>query len=83
MQVVLEIDKLKAKNKEYKVGKRKQQKLDTLSLRWLSLNSNLLPKCVKTLHSQRCWTYCNGRPDNGFANVTLRNKDNEDINYKS
>ena len=48
----LEIDKLKEKNKEYKVGKRKQQKLDTLKSKMIKSEQQIIADMCKTLQSQ-------------------------------
>lgn len=47
----LEIDKLKEQNKEYKVGKRKQQKLDTLKSKMVKSEQQLIANMCKTLQS--------------------------------
>ena len=77
----LEIDKLKAKNKEYKVGKRKQQKLDTLKSKMIKSEQQLIAKMCKTLHSQDVGHIVMEDLDNGFSKCYVKDKDNEDINY--
>ena len=77
----LEIDKLKAKNKEYKVGKRKQQKLDTLKSKMIKSEQQLIAKMCKTLHSQDVGHIVMEDLDNGFGKCYVKDKDNKDINY--
>ena len=77
----LEIDKLKEKNKEYKVGKRKQQKLDTLKSKMIKSEQHLIADMCKTLHSQGVGHIVMEDLDNGFGKCYVKDKDNEDINY--
>lgn len=77
----LEIDKLKEKNKEYKVGKRKQQKLDTLKSKMIKSEQQLIANMCKTLHSQDIGHIVMEDLDNGFGKCYVKDKDNEDINY--
>ena len=77
----LEIDKLKEKNKEYKVGKRKQQKLDTLKSKMIKSEQQLISDMCKTLQSQGVGHIVMEDLDNGFGKCYVKDKDNEDINY--
>ena len=77
----LEIDKLKEKDKEYKVGKRKQQKLDTLKSKMIKSEQQLIADMCKTLHSQGVGHIVMEDLDNGFGKCYVKDKDNEDINY--
>ena len=77
----VEIDKLKEKNKEYKVGKRKQQKLDTLKSKMIKSEQQLISNMCKTLHSQGVGHIVMEDLDNGFGKCYVKDKDNEDINY--
>ena len=77
----LEIDKLKEDNKEYKVGKRKQQKLDTLKSKIIKSEQQLIADMCKTLHSQGVGHIVMEDFDNGFGKCYVKDKDNEDINY--
>ena len=77
----LEIDKLKEKNKGYKVGKRKQQKLDTLKSKMIKSEQQLIAKMCKTLHSQDVGHIVMEDLDNVFGKCYVKDKDNEDINY--
>ena len=77
----LEIDKLKEKNKEYKVGKRKQQKLDTLKSKIVKSEQQLIANMCKVLHLQGVGHIVMEDLDNGFGKCYVKDKDNEDINY--
>ena len=77
----LEIDKIKEKNKEYKVGKRKQQKLDTLKSKMIKSEQQLIANMCKTLQSQSVGHIVMEDLDNGFGKCYVKDKDNEDINY--
>ena len=77
----LEIDKLKEKNKEYKVGKRKQQKLDMLKSKMIKSEQQLIADMCKTLHSKGVGHIVMEDLDNGFGKCYVKDKDNEDINY--
>ena len=77
----LEIDKLKEKNKEYKVGKRKQQKLDTLKSKMVKSEQQLIANMCKVLHLQGVGHIVMEDLDNGFGKCYVKDKDNEDINY--
>lgn len=77
----LEIDKLKEKNKEHKVGKRKQQKLNTLKSKMIKSEQQLIADMCKTLHSQGVGHIVMEDLDNGFGKCYVKDKDNENINY--
>ena len=77
----LVIDKLKEKNKEYKVGKRKQQKLDTLKTKMAKSEQQLIADMCKTLQSQSVGHIVMENLDNGFGKCYVKDKDNEGINY--
>ena len=77
----LEIDKLKEKDKEYKVGKRKQQKLDTLKSKMIKSEQQLIANMCKTLQSQGVGHIVMEDLNNGFGRCYVKDKDNEDINY--
>ena len=80
-KISLEIDKLKENNKEYKVGKRKHQKLDTLKSKMIKSEQQLIANMCKTLHSQGVGHIVMEDLDNGFGRCYVKDKDNEDINY--
>ena len=77
----LEIDKLKKQNKEYKVGKRKQQKLDTLKSKMAMSEQQLIADMCKILQSQGVGHIVMEDLNNGFGKCYVKDKDNEGINY--
>ena len=77
----IEIDKLKEKNKEYKVGRRKQYKLDTLKSKMVKYEQQLIAGMCKTLQSQGVNHIVMEDLDNGFGKCYVKDKDNENINY--
>ena len=77
----LEIDRLKSKDKEYTVGKRKQFKLDTLRSKMVRSQQNLISDMCKTLQSQGVGHIVMEDLDNGFGKCFVKDKDNEDVNY--
>lgn len=77
----LEIDKLKEKDKEYKVGKRKQQKLDTLKSKMAMSEQQLIADMCKILQSQGVGHIVMEDLNNGFGKCYVKDKDNSDINY--
>ena len=76
----LEIDKLK-EDKAYVIGKRKQQKLDTLKSKMIKSEQQLISTICKTLQSQGVGHIVMEDLDNGFGKCYVKDKDNEDINY--
>ena len=77
----IEIDKLKGENKEYNVGKRKQQKIDTLKSKMVKSEQQLIAGMCKTLQSQGVNHIVMEDLDNGFGKCYVKDKDNNDINY--
>ena len=77
----LEIDKLKEKDKEYKVGKRKQHKLDVMKSKMVKYEQQLIANMCKVLQSQGVGHIVMEDLDNGFGKCYVKDKDNEDINY--
>ena len=77
----LSIDKLKEQNKEYKIGKRKQWKLDTLKSKMIKSEQQLIANMCKELHSQGVGHIVMENLDNGFSKCYAKDKDNDDINY--
>ena len=76
----LEIDKLK-EDKQYKIGKRKQQKLDTLKNKIVKSEQQLIANMCKTLQAQDINHIVMEDLDNGFGKCYVKDNDNEDINY--
>ena len=77
----LEVDRLKEKNKEYKVGRRKQQKLDVLKVKMVKSEQQLIAGMCKTLQSQCINHIVMEDLDNGFGKCYAKDKVNGDINY--
>ena len=76
----LEVDDLK-KNKSYVVGKRKQQKLDTLKMKMLKSEQQLIAGMCKELAVQGVNHIVMEDLDNGFGRSFVKDADNSDINY--
>ena len=77
----LEIDKLKVQDKEYNVGKRKQQKLDMVKSKMIKSEQQLIANMCKALQSQGVGHIVMEDLNNGFGRCYVKDKDNEDINY--
>ena len=77
----IEIDKLKGENKEYNVGKRKQQKLDTLKSKMVKSEQQLISTMCKVLQSQGVGHIVMEDLNNGFGKCYVKDKDNGGINY--
>ena len=76
----LDVDRLKG-NKHYVIGKRKQQKLDTLKSKMIKSEQQLIANMCKALHSQGIGHIVMEDLNNGFGKCYVKDKDNEDINY--
>lgn len=75
------IDKLKEQDKEYNVGKRKQQKLNTLKSKMIKSEQQLIANMCKTLQSQGVGHIVMENLDNSFGKCYIKDKTNYDINY--
>lgn len=76
----IEIDKLK-ENKDYKIGKRKQHKLDVLKMKMVKSEQQLISNMCKDLKLQGVNHIVMEDLDNGFGKCYVKDSDNEDINY--
>ena len=76
----LTLDELK-KDKTYKIGKRKQQKLDTLKNKMLKSEQQLIARMCKELALQGVNHIVMEDLDNGFGRCFVKDADNADINY--
>ena len=76
----LEVDELK-KDKPYVVGKRKQRKLDTLKMKMLKSEQQLVAEMCKELALQGVNHIVMEDLDNGFGRCFVKDADNSDINY--
>jgi transposase len=73
-------DKLK-KDKSYVVGKRRQRKLDTLKMKMVKSEQQLIAKICNTLREQGVNHLVMENLDNGFGKCYVKDSTNEDINY--
>ena len=76
----LEVDKLK-ENKQYKIGKRNQQKFDKLKVKIVKYEQQLIANMCKTLQTQGVNHIVMEDLDNGFGKCYVKDADNDDINY--
>ena len=76
----IEIDKLK-ENKDYKIGKRKQHKLDVLKMKMVKSEQQLISRMCRDLKLQGFNHIVMEDLDNGFGKCYVKDCDNEDINY--
>ena len=77
----LEIDRLKGKNKGYKVGKRKQRKLSKLKEKVIKNEQQTIATMCKTLLLQSVGHIVMENLNNGFGKCYVKDGDNEGINY--
>lgn len=76
-----EIDHSKKQNKEYKVGKRKQFKLNKLKLKITKSEQQLISDICKQLSNQGVSHIVMEDLDNGFGKCYVKDKTNDGINY--
>ena len=77
----LQIDELKKQNKNYKVGKRKQCKIDVMKVKMIKSEQQIISSMCKKLQSNGVGHIVMENLDNGFGKCYVKDKDNEDINY--
>ena len=77
---VTSVDKLK-ENKEYKIDKHKQHKLDVLKAKMIKSEQALIAKMCKNLSEQGYHHIVMENLDNRFGKCYAKDVDNEDINY--
>ena len=77
----LDVDRLKGQYKDYKIGKRKQQKFNKLKLKMIKSEQQLIANMCKALHSQGIGHIVMEDLGNGFGKSYIKDKDNDDINY--
>ena len=73
-------DKLK-ENKSYVVGKRRQRKLDTLKMKMVKSEQQLIANICKTLREQGVNNLVMENLDNSFGKCYVKDSSNEAINY--
>ena len=76
----LKVDEFK-KDKNYTIGRRKQQKLDTLKMKMQKSEQQLISRMCKELMLEGVNHIVMEDLDNGFGRCYIKDKDNEDINY--
>jgi transposase len=69
------------KDKSYVVGKRRQRKLDTLKMKMVKSEQQLIANICKTLREQGANHLVMENLDNGFGKCYVKDSTNEDINY--
>ena len=79
-KLAIATDKLKEDN-SYVVGKRRQRKLDTLKMKIVKSEQQLIANICKTLREQGVNHLVMENLDNGFSKCYVKDSTNEDINY--
>ena len=79
-KLATDTDNLK-KDKSYVVGKRRQRKLDTLKMKMVKSEQQLIAKICNTLSEQGVNHLVMENLDNGFGRCYVKDSTNEDINY--
>lgn len=77
----LKIDQLKNNNKNYKIGKRKQKKLNTLKNKMIKSEQCVIANMCKNLQTQGYNHIVMENLNNGFGKCYVKDSDNGDINY--
>jgi putative transposase len=77
----LEIDRFKGKNKEYKVGKRKQRKLNKLKEKIIKNEQQTIATMCKNEKIKGTGHIVMENLNNGFGKCYVKDGDNKDINY--
>lgn len=77
----LEIDRLKERDKDYHIGRRRQIKMDTLKRKMVKSEQESIAVLCKSLQAQGVNHIVMEDLDNGFGKCYVKDKDNVDINY--
>lgn len=77
----LETDRLKERDKDYCIGRRRQIKMDTLKRKMVKSEQESIAVLCKSLQSQGVNHIVMEDLDNGFGKCYVKDKDNVDINY--
>ena len=80
-KLLRDIDELKSKDKNYVVGKRKQQKLDKLKEKVIKLEQQTISTMCKDLKTQGFGHIVMEDLDNSFGKCYVKDVSNENINY--
>ena len=77
----LAIDRLKERDKDYRIGRRRQIKLDTLKRKMVKSEQESIAVLCKSLQAQGVNHIVMEDLDNGFGKCYVKDKENEDINF--
>lgn len=77
----LETDRLKELNKDYRIGRRRQIKMDTLKRKIVKSEQESIALLCKSLQAEGINHIVMEDLDNGFGKCYVKDKDNEDINF--
>lgn len=77
----LETDRLKERDKDYHIGRRRQIKMDTLKRKMVKSEQESIAVLCKSLQAQGVNHLVMEDLDNGFGKCHVKDKDNVDINY--
>lgn len=77
----LETDKLKELNKDYRIGRRRQIKMDTFKRKIVKSEQESIALLCKNLQAEGISHIVMEDLDNGFGKCYVKDKDNEDINF--
>ena len=77
----LETDRLKARDKDYHIGRRRQIKMDTLKRKMVKSEQESIAVLCKSLQAQGVNHIVMEDLGNGFGKCYVKDKDNVDINY--
>lgn len=78
---VLETDRLKERDKDYHIGRRRQIKMDALKRKMVKSEQESIAVLCKSLQSQGVNHIVMEDLDNGFGKCHVKDKENEDINF--
>lgn len=78
---ILETDRLKERDKGYRIGRRRQIKMDTLKRKMVKSEQESIAVLCKSLQVQGVNHIVMEDLDNGFGKCYVKDKDNVDINY--
>lgn len=80
-RVARETDRLKARDKDYRIGRRRQIKMDTLKRKMVKSEQESIAVLCKSLQAQGVNHIVMEDLDNGFGKCHVKDKENEDINF--
>lgn len=78
---VLETDRLKERDKDYHIGRRRQIKMDALKRKMVKSEQESIAVLCKSLQAQGVNHIVMEDLDNGFGKCHVKDKENEDINF--